>query len=89
MNADSGCSCVAVQLARRFSACSDFEPASAVTRVRKIAGKFRAIGVSNFMPEHLNHLLAETSVGPAVNQIEVHPYFQQVTLEAYGIEMPR
>jgi 2,5-diketo-D-gluconate reductase A len=33
----------------------------------------RAIGVSNFMPDHLDHLLAETSVVPAVNQIEVHP----------------
>jgi diketogulonate reductase-like aldo/keto reductase len=40
-------------------------------------GKVRAIGVSNFMPEHVNRLLAETSVVPAVNQIEVHPYFQQ------------
>src|SRR3954468_6777750 len=36
-------------------------------------GKVRAIGVSNFMPDHLSHLLAETSVVPAVNQIEVHP----------------
>ncbi|MET0433104.1 MAG: aldo/keto reductase [Cellulomonas sp.] len=40
-------------------------------------GKVRAIGVSNFMPEHLDRLVAETSVVPAVNQIEVHPYFQQ------------
>ena len=40
-------------------------------------GKVRAIGVSNFMPEHLKRLLAETSVVPAVNQIELHPYFQQ------------
>lgn len=40
-------------------------------------GKVRAIGVSNFMPEHLDQLMAETSVVPAVNQIEVHPYFQQ------------
>ncbi|GLR92124.1 aldo/keto reductase [Bradyrhizobium iriomotense] len=43
-------------------------------------GKVRAIGVSNFMPEHLARLLAETSVVPAVNQIEFHPYFQQTTL---------
>jgi 2,5-diketo-D-gluconate reductase A len=34
-------------------------------------GKDRAIGVSNFMPDHLSRLLAETSVVPAVNQIEV------------------
>ncbi len=44
-------------------------------------GKVRAIGVSNFMPEHLDRLLAETSVVPAVNQIEVHPYFQQTALQ--------
>jgi diketogulonate reductase-like aldo/keto reductase len=44
-------------------------------------GQVRAIGVSNFMPEHLERLLAETSIVPAVNQIEVHPYFQQTTLQ--------
>jgi diketogulonate reductase-like aldo/keto reductase len=44
-------------------------------------GKVRAIGVSNFTPEHLQRLLAETSVVPAVNQIEVHPYFQQTALQ--------
>ncbi|MFC5268866.1 aldo/keto reductase [Kribbella qitaiheensis] len=37
----------------------------------------RAIGVSNFMPDHLARLLEATSVVPAVNQIEVHPYFRQ------------
>ena len=42
----------------------------------------RAIGVSNFMPEHLARLLAATSVVPAVNQIEVHPYFPQPELLA-------
>jgi 2,5-diketo-D-gluconate reductase A len=45
-------------------------------------GKVRAIGVSNFMPAHLTRLLAETSVVPAVNQIEVHPYFRQSELLA-------
>ncbi|MFE5337320.1 aldo/keto reductase [Isoptericola sp. NPDC056573] len=40
-------------------------------------GRVRAIGVSNFMPEHLDRLLAETSVVPTVNQVEVHPYFRQ------------
>jgi diketogulonate reductase-like aldo/keto reductase len=44
-------------------------------------GKVRAIGVSNFVPEHLQRLLSETSVVPAVNQIEVHPYFQQTALQ--------
>ncbi|SEO40471.1 aldo/keto reductase [Trujillonella endophytica] len=43
-------------------------------------GAVRAIGVSNFMPAHLTRLLAETSVVPAVNQIEVHPYFRQSQL---------
>ena len=38
-------------------------------------GRVRAIGVSNFMPEHLQRLLANASVVPVVNQIEVHPYF--------------
>ena len=49
-------------------------------------GKLRAIGVSNFMPEHLKRLLAETSVVPAVNQIEVHPYFQQTALQRLHAE---
>ena len=40
-------------------------------------GRVRAIGVSNFMPHHLERLLAETEVVPALNQIELHPYFQQ------------
>jgi diketogulonate reductase-like aldo/keto reductase len=40
-------------------------------------GKVRAIGVSNFMPDHLRRLLAEVSVVPAENQVELHPYFQQ------------
>jgi diketogulonate reductase-like aldo/keto reductase len=44
-------------------------------------GKVSAIGVSNFMPEHLDRLLAQASVVPAVNQIEVHPYFQQKELQ--------
>jgi len=45
-------------------------------------GRVRAIGVSNFMPEHLEQLLAETKVVPAVNQIELHPYFSQPELQA-------
>ena len=45
-------------------------------------GRVRAIGVSNFMPRHLEALLAEVGVTPAVNQIEVHPYFQQRELQA-------
>jgi diketogulonate reductase-like aldo/keto reductase len=49
-------------------------------------GRARAIGVSNFMPAHLDHLLRETSVVPAVNQIEVHPYFQQTALQRVHAE---
>lgn len=49
-------------------------------------GKVRAIGVSNFMPEHLTRLLAATTVVPAVNQIEVHPYFRQPDLLALNAE---
>jgi len=52
-------------------------------------GKVRAIGVSNFMPEHLDRLLASASVVPAVNQVELHPYFAQPDVQAadaeYGI----
>src|SRR3954447_23736805 len=40
-------------------------------------GKVRAIGVSNFMVDHLNALLDRAQVVPAVNQIEQHPYFSQ------------
>ncbi|MFD5859737.1 aldo/keto reductase [Streptomyces chartreusis] len=40
-------------------------------------GRIRAIGVSNFLPEHLERLFGETSVVPAVNQIELHPHLQQ------------
>jgi diketogulonate reductase-like aldo/keto reductase len=40
-------------------------------------GRVRAIGVSNFQPPHLDELLKEAAVVPAVNQIELHPYFAQ------------
>ena len=45
-------------------------------------GKVRAIGVSNFMVDHLTRLLEKATVVPAVNQIEVHPYFQQREVQA-------
>ncbi|UQN30907.1 aldo/keto reductase [Brachybacterium kimchii] len=44
-------------------------------------GRVRAIGVSNFMPEHLERLLAAADVVPAVNQIEIHPYFRQTAAQ--------
>ncbi|HET9383279.1 MAG TPA: aldo/keto reductase [Streptomyces sp.] len=46
-------------------------------------GRIRAIGVSNFLPEHLERLTAETSVVPAVNQIELHPHLQQHASREY------
>ncbi len=45
-------------------------------------GRVRAIGISNFMPHHFERFLPEIEVMPAVNQIEVHPYFQQRELQA-------
>src|SRR3954469_16904341 len=49
-------------------------------------GKVRAIGVSNFMVDHLSRVLERATVVPAVNQIEVHPYFQQREVQAFGAE---
>ena len=49
-------------------------------------GKVRAIGVSNFMVEHLTNLLDQAEVVPAVNQIELHPYFQQPEVQAFNAE---
>ncbi|HKU34551.1 MAG TPA: aldo/keto reductase [Paenarthrobacter sp.] len=43
-------------------------------------GKVRAIGVSNFQPDHLEQLMQSAEVVPAVNQIEVHPWLQQARL---------
>ena len=52
-------------------------------------GKVRAIGVSNFMPDVIERLLAATEVVPAVNQVEGHPYFSQPDVQqadaAHGI----
>ncbi|MFE4643482.1 aldo/keto reductase [Streptomyces sp. NPDC056730] len=59
---------------------SDFDKTLAAYRAleRLLAdGKVRAIGVSNFMVDHLTTLLDTTSVVPAVNQLEIHPCFQQ------------
>ncbi|MFJ4601599.1 aldo/keto reductase [Streptomyces griseoluteus] len=49
-------------------------------------GRIRAIGVSNFLPEHLERLIAETSVVPAVNQIELHPQLQQRAAREFDAE---
>ena len=45
-------------------------------------GRVRAIGVSNFSAAHLNAFLPQVSVVPAVNQVEVHPYYSQPALRA-------
>jgi diketogulonate reductase-like aldo/keto reductase len=49
-------------------------------------GRVRAIGVSNFMPEHLDALLKQATVLPSVNQVEVHPYFTQPAVQAADAE---
>jgi 2,5-diketo-D-gluconate reductase A len=49
-------------------------------------GRARSIGVSNFQIEHLERLAAETDTVPAVNQIEVHPYFTNEAVREYGRE---
>lgn len=46
-------------------------------------GKIKAIGVCNFKEHHLDKLLAETEIVPAVNQVEFHPLFNQKVLQAY------
>lgn len=48
-------------------------------------GRARSIGVSNFQASHLDRIVAETGVVPAVNQIEVHPYF--INDEARGASL--
>ncbi|MDY6998098.1 MAG: aldo/keto reductase [Actinomycetota bacterium] len=47
-------------------------------------GRARSIGVSNFQVAHLQRLAEETETVPAVNQIEVHPYFVNDEVRAYG-----
>lgn len=48
-------------------------------------GLVRSIGVSNFLPEHLDKLIEETGVTPAVNQVELNPYFSQAEQRAYDV----
>jgi diketogulonate reductase-like aldo/keto reductase len=49
-------------------------------------GLVRTIGVSNFTAAHLDRIIAETGVTPAVNQIELHPYFPQVEMRVVNAE---
>ncbi len=50
-------------------------------------GLVRSIGVSNFQPTHLRRLVDETGVTPTVNQVELHPRFQQAELRAVHAEL--
>jgi diketogulonate reductase-like aldo/keto reductase len=52
----------------------------------KKRGMIRSIGVCNFLPEHLERLIKETGTAPSINQIELHPYFNQETLRAFDQE---
>ncbi|MFZ0832900.1 MAG: aldo/keto reductase [Mycobacterium sp.] len=47
-------------------------------------GRARSIGVSNFQPGHLDRLAGETTTVPAVNQVEIHPYFANEQVRGYG-----
>jgi diketogulonate reductase-like aldo/keto reductase len=61
---------------------------AAYTALEKLLadGSVRAIGVSNFMRHHLDDLAARTEVVPALNQIELHPYFAQPDVQAANRE---
>jgi 2,5-diketo-D-gluconate reductase A len=54
----------------------------ALVRLRE-EGRVRTIGVSNFLPEYLVRIIGETGVTPAVNQIELHPEYQQREVRAF------
>ncbi|MCA4134463.1 aldo/keto reductase [Arthrobacter sp. M4] len=47
-------------------------------------GKVKSIGVSNFTVEGLQRIIEETGVVPAINQIELHPFFNQAELRSFG-----
>ena len=49
-------------------------------------GVIRSIGVSNFHPHHLERLMAETSVVPVINQVELHPWLPQAAVRSFGDE---
>ncbi|GAB3237852.1 aldo/keto reductase [Glycomyces halotolerans] len=52
----------------------------------KEEGLIRSAGVSNFLPEHLRRIHDETGVWPSVNQVELHPYFNQAELRDWHAE---
>ena len=64
---------------------ADFEDTIAAYQVAEKmlqAGEARAIGVSNFSPDHIRRLMDAASIVPAVNQVELHPYFTNATVQA-------
>ena len=65
---------------------TDFDrTVAAYTAIEKVMaqGRARAIGVSNFSEQHLENLMQRTEVVPAVNQVELHPFFTQQPLRAF------
>jgi 2,5-diketo-D-gluconate reductase A len=62
----------------------DFVSTWKVLEEFKKEGRAKSIGVSNFQIEHLEKLAAETDTLPSVNQIELHPYFQNKKVKGYG-----
>jgi 2,5-diketo-D-gluconate reductase A len=62
----------------------DFVSTWKVLEELKADGRARSIGVSNFQVAHLERLAAEADVTPAVNQIELHPYFLNEEVRAHG-----
>ncbi|MBO0677651.1 aldo/keto reductase [Mycolicibacterium sp. S2-37] len=64
----------------------DFVSTWQVLEEFKRDGRARSIGVSNFQVDHLERLARETETVPAVNQIEVHPYFVNDAVRTYGRE---
>ena len=50
-------------------------------------GLVTSIGVSNFTPAHLRRIIDETGVTPAVNQLELHPYFPQAEMRAVNADL--
>ncbi|NVP53850.1 aldo/keto reductase [Mycoplana rhizolycopersici] len=53
----------------------------------KEEGRARSVGVSNFYPEHIEMIEAETGEAPVINQIELHPDFQQKTVRAFHAKL--
>ena len=67
------------------SGCGKSTTGRAMIRLRD-DGLVNSLGVSNFTPDQIDRLVAETGVAPVVNQIELHPYFVQDELRAYDAD---